>query len=77
MSLEVEEFGDLTKEQCIFCGTEHYLYTRFLYENCKQLKVYCALHKGLPQISTDFLKFQKEPEELEEFTKLISFFLHL
>lgn len=68
MSLEVEEFGDLTEEQCIFffptavCDTAHCLYSRFLHENRKQLKVYPALRKGLPQLSTDFLEFQKEPE---------------
>jgi hypothetical protein len=48
-----------------------YLYTRFLRENCKELKVYRALRKGLPQFSTDFLDFQKEPEELEKFAKLV------
>jgi len=49
------------------------LYTRFIHENRKQLKVYRALRKNLPQFSTDFLEFQKEPEELEGFAKLVSF----
>lgn len=76
MSLEVEEFGDLTKNQCVLllsavCGTARYLYTRFLHENRKQLKVYRALRKGVPQFSTDFLEFQNEPEELETFAKLV------
>ena len=76
LSLEVKEFGDLTEEQCVSfftCGTACYLYTRFLHENCKQLKVYHVLRKGLPQISKDFLEFQKEPEELEGFAKLVSY----
>jgi hypothetical protein len=55
------------------CGTEHYLYTRFLHENRKQLKVYRALRKGLPQFSADFSEFQKEPEELDGFAKLVTF----
>ena len=42
-----------------------------------QLKVYRVLHKGLTRFSTDFSEFQKEPEGLEGFAKLLSFvFLH-
>ena len=59
------------------CGNSHCLYARFLHENRNQLKVYRALRKGLSQFSTDFLEFQKEPEELEGFAKLVGFvFLH-
>ena len=84
MSLEVEEFGDLTKEQCVFffllyvdSGNGHCLYARFLHENRDQLKVYRALRKGLNQFSTNFLEFQKEPEELEGFVKLVSLFFSI
>ncbi|KIM35219.1 hypothetical protein M413DRAFT_14685 [Hebeloma cylindrosporum] len=58
MSLEVEEYGDLTEEE-------------FLEKNYKQLKVYKALRKSLPQFSKDFLEFQEQPEQIEEFAKLL------
>ncbi|KAF8805219.1 hypothetical protein BYT27DRAFT_7258323 [Phlegmacium glaucopus] len=58
MSFEVEEFGD-------------HQGTVFLHESRKQPEVYGALRKALSQISKDFLDFQKEPEELEGFLKLL------
>ena len=55
------------------CGMAHHFFVRFLHKNCEQLKVYNALHKGLPQFSKDFSEFQEEPEEIEGFAKLVSF----
>ena len=80
LSLEVEEFGELNKEQCvsIFFLLYVIIHIVFILENHDHLKVYCALHKGIPQFSTNFLEFWKEPEELEVFAKLVSFvFLHV
>jgi hypothetical protein len=57
------------------CGTVCYLHTRFLHEKRKEIKVYHALRKGLPQFSKDFLEFQKEPEELDGFAKLVSYLI--
>ena len=78
MSFELQEYGDLTEEECVsilfLCVVWCIIfYVRFLYENHEQLKVYRALRKGLSQFSTDFSEFQKEPEELEGFAKQVSF----
>ena len=55
----------------VWYGTSFFV--RFLHENHKQLQVYNALHKVLPQFSKDFSEFQEEPEEIEGFAKLVQF----